>query len=55
MGISRKNKINATNVLSEVEGASEVVLSARQIKAQAKLKRKADAKARKKAKKGKKK
>ncbi|NBW72902.1 MAG: anion permease [Microbacteriaceae bacterium] len=53
--ISRKNKINATNVLSEVEGASEVVLSARQIKAQAKLKRKADAKARKKAKKGKKK
>jgi hypothetical protein len=42
-------------VLSEVENASEIVLSARQLRAQAKLKRKADAKARKHAKKGKKK
>ncbi len=53
--ISRRNKINSTNVLSEVENASEIVLSARQLRAQAKLKRKADAKARKHAKKGKKK
>ncbi len=53
--ISRRNKINSTNVLSEVEGASEVVLSARQLRAQAKAKQKADAKAKKKAKKGKKK
>ncbi|MFM8926771.1 MAG: anion permease [Rhodoluna sp.] len=53
--ISRRNKITSTNVLSEVEGASEIVLSARQIRAQAKLKRKADAKAKRKAKKGKKK
>lgn len=53
--ISRRNKINSTNVLSDVENASEIVLSARQLRAQAKLKRKADAKARKHAKKGKKK
>lgn len=53
--ISRRNKINSTNVLSEVEEASEIVLSPRQLKAQAKAKRKADAKAKKKAKKGKKK
>lgn len=53
--ISRRNKINSTNVLSEVEEASEVVLSPRQLKAQAKAKRKAEAKAKKKAKKGKKK
>ena len=52
--ISRRNKINATNLLSEVEGASEVVLSARQIKANAKTQKKADAKSKKKSKKGKK-
>lgn len=52
--ISRRNKINATNLLSEVEGASEVVLSARQIKAKAKSQKKADAKSKKKSKKGKK-
>ena len=52
--ISRRNKINATNLLSEVEGASEVVLSARQIKANAKAQKKADAKSKKKSKKGKK-
>jgi PiT family inorganic phosphate transporter len=52
--ISRRNKINATNLLSEVEGASEVVLSARQIQANAKAQKKADAKSKKKSKKGKK-
>lgn len=53
--ISRRNKINSTNVLSEVENASEIVLSARQLRAQAKAERKAEAKAKRKAKKGKKK
>ena len=49
--ISRRNKVNATNLLSEVEGASEVVLSARQIRAEAKAKRVADKKAKSKSKK----
>lgn len=53
--ISRRNRINSTNVLSEVENASEIVLSARQLRAQAKAQRKAEAKAKRKAKKGKKK
>ena len=53
--ISKRNKINSTNVLSEVENASEIVLSARQLRAQAKAERKAEAKAKRKAKKGKKK
>jgi PiT family inorganic phosphate transporter len=53
--ISRRNRVNSTNVLSEVEGASEVVLSARALRAAAKAKRKQDAKAAKKSKKGKKK
>jgi inorganic phosphate transporter, PiT family len=51
--ISRKNKVSHTHLSSEVEGASEVVLSARQIKAAAKAKKKADAKAKRKNKKGK--
>ena len=53
--ISRRNRVNSTNVLSEVEGASEVVLSARALRAAAKAKRKQDAKATKKSKKVKKK
>ena len=49
--ISRRNKVSSTNLLSEVEGASEVVLSARQIQANAKSQKKAEAKAKQKGKK----
>ena len=52
--ISRRNKVNHTHLSSEVEGASEVVLSARALKAQAKAEAKANKKAKKKSKKGKK-
>lgn len=48
--ISRKNKVTSTSLISEVEGASEVVLSARQINANALAKKKNYAKAQKKGK-----
>jgi PiT family inorganic phosphate transporter len=46
--ISRRNKVHHGNVLSEVEGASEVVMSARQVRA---AEKKSEAKAKKAAKK----
>jgi PiT family inorganic phosphate transporter len=42
--ISRRNRINHSNVLSEVEGASEVVASARQVRKAAADQAKKDAK-----------
>lgn len=49
--ISRRNRINHTHLTSEVEEASEVVLSARQIRAAAKAQKKANKKSKKKGKK----
>jgi len=49
--ISRRNKVNATNLHSDLEDASEVVLTARQQKAIAAAERRAAAKAKKKSKK----
>jgi PiT family inorganic phosphate transporter len=42
--ISRRNKINHANVLSEVEGASEVIASPRQVRKAAAVAKKAASK-----------
>jgi PiT family inorganic phosphate transporter len=49
--VSRRNKINHTNVHSDIESASEVVLTARQIRSMAAAEKRAAAKAKKKSKK----